>query len=285
LSSVNVQELIRAGVHFGHRTSRWNPKMAPYIFKKRNLIHIIDLKTTVRGLVTAKYVTEAIAAKGEYVLFVGTKRQAQPIVRREAERCQAPYVAERWPGGLLTNYVTIRKRLDRLIELEELERSGDINHYSKRMVSRLRRERHKIERNLGGVREMNRLPGLLVLVDPRREQIALREAIKLGIPTIAWIDTDGDPGDINVVVPANDDAIGSIEIFLTALGDAVLTGGEKGGLRPERRETPPAPKPAAPPVEAPAAEPAEQAAPEPGAEAPEAAPEAAAPETEQAPPE
>jgi small subunit ribosomal protein S2 len=236
LASVSVQELIRAGAHFGHRTSRWNPKMAPYIFKKRNLIHIIDVKATVRGLITAKYVAEAVAAKGDYVLFVGTKRQAQPIVRQEAERCGMPHVADRWPGGLLTNYVTIRKRLDRLLELEELERSGEINGYSKKMISSLRRERHKIERNLGGVRNMDRMPGLLVIVDPKREQIALREARKLGIPTIAWVDTDGDPDNVDVVVPANDDSIGAIEIFLRTLADAVLEGRRKGECASPQKE-------------------------------------------------
>ena len=233
--SISVQELIRVGAHFGHRTSRWNPKMAPYIFKKRNLIHIIDLKTTVRGLITAKHVTEAIAARGKYVLFVGTKRQIQPIVRREAERCAVPYVADRWPGGLLTNYVTIRKRLDRLVELEDLERSGEINNYSKKMISSLRRERHKIERNLGGVRNMDRIPGLIVIIDPKREAIAVREGVKLGIPTVAWIDTDADPDALDVVIPANDDAIGSVEVFLRTMADAVIEGRNRGGVTPPPR--------------------------------------------------
>ena len=224
MTTINVPELIKAGVHFGHRTSRWNPKMAPYIFKKRNLIHIIDLKHTVRGLLWARRVAAAIAAQGHYVLFAGTKRQARPVVLREAQRCAMPCVTERWPGGLLTNYATIRRRLQRLEELEEMERSGAIELYSKKMLSSLRRERRKIERNLGGVRNMDRLPGLLVVVDPKREQIAVREAVKLRIPTIAWIDTDGDPQGVNIVVPANDDAIGSIEIFVRMLADAVLEG-------------------------------------------------------------
>ncbi|MBS3762499.1 MAG: 30S ribosomal protein S2 [Planctomycetes bacterium] len=242
---MSVEELIKAGVHFGHRTSRWNPKMKPYIFKRRNLIHIIDLRETIRGLVTAKKVTAAIAEKGEYVLFVGTKHQARPIVKREAQRCGMPYVTERWPGGLLTNYVTIRQRLERLEELEELERTGEIQNYSKKMISSFRREKRKIERNLGGVREMDRLPGLVVMVDPERENIAVRECVKLEIPTIAWIDTNGDPEDIDVVVPANDDAIGSIEIFVSRMADSVLEGRERAELPlevPEKIEEVPEPE-------------------------------------------
>ncbi|MFP4028608.1 MAG: 30S ribosomal protein S2 [Candidatus Brocadiia bacterium] len=242
---ISVEELIKAGVHFGHRTSRWNPKMKPYIFKRRNLIHIIDLRETIRGLVTAKKVTAAIAEKGEYVLFVGTKHQARPIVKREAQRCGMPYVTERWPGGLLTNYVTIRQRLERLEELEELERTGEIQNYSKKMISSFRREKRKIERNLGGVREMDRLPGLVVMVDPERENIAVRECVKLEIPTIAWIDTNGDPEDIDVVVPANDDAIGSIEIFVSRMADSVLEGRERAELPlevPEKIEEVPEPE-------------------------------------------
>ena len=223
MATIDVRELISAGVHFGHRTSRWNPKMAPFILKKRNLIHIIDLRHTVRGLITAERLAAAVAARGDYVLVVGTKRQARDAVRAEAQRCGMPYVSERWPGGLLTNYTTIRKRLDRLIELEGLEKTGQINLYSKKMVSSLRRERRKIERNLGGVRIMDRLPGLLVIVDPKREHLAVKEAIRLGIPSIAWMDTDGDPDDIDVVVPANDDAIGAIQVFVRRIADAVLS--------------------------------------------------------------
>jgi small subunit ribosomal protein S2 len=238
LTNITVEDLIEAGAHFGHRTSRWNPAMAPYIFKKRNLIHIIDLEHTLRGLFTAQRVAEAIASKGEYVLFVGTKRQAQNIIRREAERCGMPYAVERWPGGLLTNYVTIRQRLKRLEELEDLERTGKINDYSKKMVSSFRRERRKIERNLGGVRNMERLPGLLVVVDPTREDIAVREAVKLNIPVIAWIDTDGDPVPLDVVAPANDDSIGSIEIFASSIADAVIKGVENAKVSSQMEETP-----------------------------------------------
>jgi len=224
LEKIGVRDLIKAGVHFGHRTSRWNPKMKPYIFKKRNLIHLIDLKETVRGLVTGAKIATVVSRRGDYVLMVGTKRQAKAVVRREAERCGMPYVSERWPGGLLTNYATIRSRLERLLELERLEESGEIAHYSKKMVSSLRRERRKIEANLGGVRNMERLPGLVVIVDPVRERIAAAEAKKLGIPTVALTDTDGDPQLVDVVVPGNDDSIGSIEIFLRTIADAVLKG-------------------------------------------------------------
>lgn len=202
--------------------------MVPYILKKRNLIHIIDLRETVRGLVTAQRLVEAVAERGDRVLLVGTKRQAKVAVRDEAERCGMPYVAERWPGGLLTNFATIRARLDRLVELEGLERTGQIDLYSKKMVSSLRRERRKIERNLGGVRNMDTLPGLLVIVAPNRERLAVKEAHKLGIPTIAWMDTDCDPDGIDVVVPANDDAIGAIQIFLRMVADTICAAGQEG---------------------------------------------------------
>lgn len=224
MEKTGIRELIRAGVQFGHRTSRWNPKMAPYILKKRNLIHLVDLKETIRGLITGARLISIIAERGEYVLFAGTKRAAQGIVRRNARWCGMPYVADRWPGGLLTNYVTIRSRLERLIELEQLEESGEIENFSKKMISSLRREHRKIERNLGGVREMDRLPGAVVIVDPVREYIAADEAKKLNIPSVALVDTNGDPDAVDVVVPGNDDAIGSIKIFARTMAHAVLEG-------------------------------------------------------------
>ncbi len=274
METPSVRGLIKAGFHFGHRTSRWNPKMAPFIFKRRNLIHIIDLRATLRGLILGRALTRAVAARGRTVMFVGTKKQASGIVEREAQRCGMPYVAERWPGGLLTNYTTIRSRLDRLEELEELEKSGQIRLYTKKMVSSLRREKRKILRNLGGVRNMNRLPGLLVLVDPAREHIAVREAVKLAIPIIALTDTDGDPDDIDVVVPGNDDSFGAIEIFFRMMSDAVLDGLARRGEAPPAA---PAPRPEEPQTAAPASE-AQTAAQEPPAtEGEEAAPEAAEP--------
>jgi len=274
LAPIDVQELIDAGVHFGHRTSRWNPKMAPFILKKRNLIHIIDLRHTVRGMITAERLAAAVAARAEYVLLVGTKRQARGTIRAEAERCGMPYVSERWPGGLLTNYSTIRKRLDRLVELEDLEKTGQINLYSKKRVSSLRRERRKIERNLGGVRKMDKVPGLLVIVDPKREHLAVKEAVKLGIPTIAWMDTDSDPGGIDVVVPANDDAIGAIQVFMRLVGDAIRA--ETGMEEPEQVAPPEDAGAAESEVEA--AEPAEEQ-PTAGEEQSEAPQEEAAPES------
>jgi len=220
--TLNVRDLIKVGFHFGHRTSRWNPKMKPYIFKRRNQIHIVDLRATMRGLITGRELTRAIAARGQYVLFVGTKKQARSLVAEQAERCGMPCVPDRWPGGLLTNFVTIRGRLDRLIELESMESTGQIDLYGKKMISRMRREKARILRNLGGVRKMDKVPGLLVIVDPTREAIAVREAAKLGIPVIALIDTDGNPQQVDVVVPGNDDSIGAIETFLATMADAVL---------------------------------------------------------------
>lgn len=252
MQTPNVRDLIRAGFHFGHRTSRWNPAMKPYIFKQRNLIHIIDLRETLRGLVTARRLAGVVAARGEYILFVGTKKQASDQVERESRRCNMPFVAERWPGGLLTNYATVRTRLDRLRELEELEESGQINLYSKKMVSSLRREKRKILRNLGGVRRMDRLPGLLVVVDPAREHISVREAGKLEIPIIGLTDTDGKPTELDIVVPGNDDSIAAIEIFLSTLSEAVL----------KNLATRPAPPEAITAAEAPKAEEAVAGAPE-----------------------
>ncbi len=233
MANVSIRDLIKAGFHFGHQTSRWNPKMAPYIFKRRNLIHIIDLRETLRGLITGRKLTEAVAAKAQDVLFVGTKKQAKGIVAEEAQRVGMPYVAERWPGGLLTNYTTIRSRLERLRELESLEQTGEIGLYNKKMVSSFRREKRKILRNLGGVRGMNGLPGLLVIVDPAREHLAVREAIKLDIPIIALTDTDGDPDELDVVVPGNDDSIGAIEIFVRLMAAGAKAGLASRGIVPE----------------------------------------------------
>ncbi|MCX7701323.1 MAG: 30S ribosomal protein S2 [Gemmataceae bacterium] len=256
MSIVQVQELIEAGVHYGHRASRWNPKMRPYIYGKRNLIHIIDLRETVRGLLRAYRFLTQVAAQGKLVLFVGTKRQAKEVVEREAARCGMPFVSERWLGGTLTNYRTIRNRLKRLQELEALwlppgespnrvnmneymksmmneagkfdvtkaPERAEIRTYSKKMVSTLNRELSKIRRNLLGIREMNRLPDALIVVDPKREYIAVKEAQRMGIPTIALIDTDSDPDLVDLPIPGNDDSIRSIELVLSKLADAVAEG-------------------------------------------------------------
>jgi len=224
LSKPLVRELIDAGVQFGHRVSRWNPKMAPYILGKRGLVHIIDIKETLKGLLRAKKLLARVVAEGKDVLFVGTKRQAREIIKKQAIRCEMHYVAERWLGGTLTNFRTIRSRLARLEELEALDASGAMSGYSKKMESTLKRERRKIQRNLEGIRRMNRLPGVLVLVDVRREHIAVKEAKKLGIPTISLIDTDGDPDMVDLVIPGNDDAMRAIEVIISQLADAAMEG-------------------------------------------------------------
>jgi small subunit ribosomal protein S2 len=221
---VQVKDLIDAGVHFGHRASRWNPKMRPYIYGKRNLIHVIDLRETLRGLLRAhKYLTQ-IASQGKLILFVGTKRQAKEVVEREAARVNMPFVSERWLGGTLTNFRTIRSRLQRLQELEKLEETGAIHSYSKKMISALTRERKKIQRNLQGIREMNRIPEAIVVIDPKREHIAVKEAKKMGVVTLALIDTDSDPDTVDLPIPGNDDSIRSIELVLGRLADAIAEG-------------------------------------------------------------
>ena len=224
MASALVRELVNAGIHFGHRVSRWNPKMAPYIFGKRNMIHIIDIRETVKGLLRAKKYLAQVVANGQDVLFVGTKRQAKQLVQDYASKCGMHSVSERWLGGTLTNFRTIRSRLSRLVELEEMESSGAIQEFSKKRVSSLLREKKKIARNLDGVRNMGRLPGVLFVIDPRKEHIAVKEARKLGIPTVCLLDTDADPDYADIPIPGNDDAIRSIEIVLRELAGAVEEG-------------------------------------------------------------
>jgi small subunit ribosomal protein S2 len=224
LASALVRELIDSGVHFGHRASRWNPKMAPHIFGKRNSIHIIDIRQTVKGLLRAKKFLAALVSQGHDVLIVGTKRQAREIVEKQATRVGMHYVSERWLGGTLTNFKTIRSRLARLEELERLESSGEINSFGKKMKATLDRERRKITRNLEGIRRMARLPGALVIIDVRRESIALSEARKLAIPTVCLVDTDSDPEGADIIIPGNDDAMRSIEFIVTQLVDAIEVG-------------------------------------------------------------
>ncbi len=219
-----VQEMIEAGVHFGHRTSLWNPKMGPYIFGKKNRIYILDIRETLRGLLRAKKYLSQVAAGGSLILFVGTKRQAGEAVEEQSLRCGMPFVSERWLGGTLTNFRTIRSRLTRLEELEALRTSDKINDYSKKMQSSLNREYRKMYRNLNGLRTMNRLPECLFIVDPGKERNAVREAKRLGITTVALIDTDSDPSDIDLPIPGNDDGIRSVELILRHLADAVIAG-------------------------------------------------------------
>jgi small subunit ribosomal protein S2 len=224
LASALVRELIDCGVHFGHRASRWNPKMAPFIFGKRNSIHVFDIRETVKGLLRAKKFLAALVAQGHDVLIVGTKRQARDIVEKQAKRVGMHYVNERWLGGTLTNFKTIRSRLARLIEIEEAATTGKIEAYSKKMKATIERERKKITRNLEGIRNMTQLPGALVIVDVRRECIAVRVAKKLGIPTVALVDTDSDPEGVDIVIPGNDDAMRAIEFIVTQLADAAEEG-------------------------------------------------------------
>ncbi len=232
-----VKDFIDAGVHYGHRASRWNPKMKPYIYGKRNLIHIIDLKETVRGLLRAIKFFNRVASSGGLILFVGTKRQAAETIIEQCNRSGMPYVTERWLGGTLTNFRTIRSRLQRLEELEATLEGEQALSYSKKMISTLNRERRKIERNLSGIRHMNRLPEALLVVDPRREHIAVAEARKLGIKVVALLDTDCDPDLIDLPIPGNDDSMRSIELVINRLADAILEG---------KAAAPPEPEPAAP---------------------------------------
>jgi small subunit ribosomal protein S2 len=267
-----VQEMIEAGVHFGHRTSLWNPKMGPYIFGKKNRIYILDIRETLRGLLRAKKYLSQVAAGGSLILFVGTKRQAGEAVEQQAMRCGMPFVSERWLGGTLTNFRTIRSRLGRLEELEELRGSEKINDYSKKMQSSLNREHRKMYRNLNGLRTMNRLPECLFIVDPGKERNAVREAKRLGITTVALIDTDSDPSDIDLPIPGNDDGIRSVELIMRHLADAVIAG--KGQLAMNKVE--PAAAAAAPAPAAKAAPEAEAAPPAPAGGEGEAEPVAVA---------
>jgi small subunit ribosomal protein S2 len=233
-----LKDLIDAGVHFGHRASRWNPKMKPYIYSRRNQIHIIDLKETVRGLLRATKYFNRVAAANGLILFVGTKRQATDILIEECRRAGMPFVTERWLGGTLTNFRTIRSRLERLAELEATLDSEQALSYSKKMVSTLTRERRKIQRNLEGIRTMNRLPEALFVVDPHREKIAVKEARKLGIKVVALLDTDCDPDVVDLPVPGNDDSMRSIDLVVKRLVDAIVEGKAAAPVEPAPRAEP-----------------------------------------------
>lgn len=219
-----VKELIDAGVHFGHRVSRWNPKMKPYIFGKRNLIHIINIKETLKGILLAKRFLNKVVSDGKDVLFVGTKRQARKAMEEFVGTLNQHYVSDRWLGGTLTNFREIRKRIGRLDHLEQLETDGLLDAYSKKEGASLRREIAKIRRNLSGIRKMERMPGALVIIDQRREINAIREANKLGIPVICLLDTDCDPDIVDIPIPGNDDAMRAIEIIVRELASAVQAG-------------------------------------------------------------
>jgi small subunit ribosomal protein S2 len=219
-----VSKLLEAGIHFGQRRSNWNPKMKPYIWGVRNGLHIIDIRETVKGLLLATKFIQDTVAGGKDVVFVGTKRQAQSAVQKYAGEANMPWVTERWLGGTLTNFKTIRERLKRLIELEQLVESGEIETYSKKMTSQLMREKAKITRNLDGIRNMDKLPGAMVVIDANIETNALREATALRIPTIGLIDSDGDPQLVDIPIPGNDDSLRSIEVVIVELMSAVNEG-------------------------------------------------------------
>ena len=224
MASTLVQDLIESGIHFGQRSSGWNPKMTPYIYGKRNGIHIIEIKETVKGLLLAKRFLTKVVSEGKDVCFIGTKRQAKGVIEQRVGDVKMHWVTERWLGGTLTNFRTIRARLKRLEELEAIEANDNFQSYSKKMESQLRRDMRKIKRNLDGIRRMSKLPGALVVIDVNREITAVREAKKLGIPTICLIDTDGDPEAADIPIPGNDDSMRSIDVIVRELCLAIADG-------------------------------------------------------------
>lgn len=219
-----MKQLLEAGVHFGHQTRRWNPKMAPYIFTERNGIYIIDLQKTVKKLDEAYNFIKSVAESGDNVLFVGTKKQAGDSVKEEAVRAGAHYVNARWLGGMMTNFKTIQRRIKRLEQLHQMEEDGTFNLLPKKEVVKLQLEIEKLEKYLGGIKTMTKLPGALFIVDPRKEKIAVAEAKKLGIPIVAIVDTNCDPDDVDYVIPGNDDAIRAVKLIAGAMADAVIEG-------------------------------------------------------------
>ena len=230
MAVISMKQLLEAGVHFGHQTRRWNPKMAPYIFTERNGIYIIDLQKTVKKVDEAYDFLRSVAEEGKSILFVGTKKQAQEAVKEEALKSGMFYVNERWLGGMMTNFATIRKSINRLKELEAMEEDGTFEVLSKKEVLALKREQEKLEKSLGGIKDMEELPGALFIVDPRKERIAVAEAKKLNIPIVAMVDTNCDPDEIDYVIPGNDDAIRAVKLLTSRMADAVIEGrqGEAG---------------------------------------------------------
>lgn len=228
MSVISMKQLLEAGCHFGHQTRKWNPKMKKYIFTDRNDIHILNLEDTSKKIDEAYVFIKEKVLAGANVLFVGTKKQASETVKQEAERSNMYYINTRWLGGTLTNFVTIRKRIDRMNKLNNMETLGDFDLLPKKEVIKLKAERDKLAANLGGIKDMTSVPGLIILVDPHTEHIAVQEAKKLGIPMVGIVDTNSDPDDVDVCIPANDDAIGSVKLILSALTDAILEA--KGGV-------------------------------------------------------
>ena len=238
MAVVSMKQLLEAGVHFGHQTRRWNPKMAPYIFTERNGIYIIDLQKTVKKLEEAYSFIRQISEEGKSVLFVGTKKQAQDSVKEEAERAGAYFVNARWLGGMLTNFRTIRRRIDRLNQLKAMEADGTFEMLPKKEVIKLRLEIEKLEKFMGGIKDMKELPGALFIVDPRKERIAVAEAKKLGIPIVAIVDTNCDPDEIDYVIPGNDDAIRAVKLISGTIANAIAEGrdGQMGSAEAEATE-------------------------------------------------
>ncbi len=226
MAVVSMKQLLEAGVHFGHQTRRWNPKMAEYIFTERNGIYIIDLQITVKKLEEAYNFIREVAADGKNVLFVGTKKQAQDSVKEEAERAEAYYVNARWLGGMLTNFTTIRRRIARLKQLRTMQEDGTFDLLPKKEVIKLNLEIEKLQKFLGGIKDMKEMPGALFIVDPRKEKIAVSEAKKLGIPVVAIVDTNCDPDEIDYVIPGNDDAIRAVKLIAGAMASAIIEGRE-----------------------------------------------------------
>ena len=243
MSVVTMKQLLEAGVHFGHQTRRWNPKMAPYIFTERNGIYIIDLQQTL-GLIDEAYdFMREVGASGKPVLFVGTKKQAQAAIKDEAERCGMFYVNERWLGGMLTNHKTISKRIERLAEIRQMEADGTINKYAKKEALKLLAEADKLEKYLGGIKDMKGMPGALFVVDPKKERIAVKEAKILGIPVVGIVDTNCDPDDVDYVIPANDDAIRAVKLIASTMADAIIEA-KQGESFADAPEAAPAEEPA-----------------------------------------
>ena len=238
MAVVSMKQLLEAGVHFGHQTRRWNPKMAKYIFTERNGIYIIDLQKTVKKVDEAYNFLRSVAEEGKSVLFVGTKKQAQEAIKEEALKADMYYVNERWLGGMMTNFQTIQKRINRLKELEKMEEDGTFEVLTKKEVLSLRHEMEKLEKFLGGIKDMNRLPGALFVVDPRKERIAVAEARKLNIPIVAIIDTNCDPDEIDYPIPGNDDAIRAVKLLTGRMADAVLEGRQGEDSEAEAAEAP-----------------------------------------------
>ena len=226
MAVVSMKQLLEAGVHFGHQTRRWNPKMAEYIFTERNGIYIIDLQKTVKKLDEAYNFVKEISMEGKNVLFVGTKKQAQDSVKEEAERAGAYYVNARWLGGMLTNFTTIRKRIARLKQLRQMQEDGTFDLLPKKEVIKLNLEIEKLEKFMGGIKDMPEMPGAMFIVDPRKEKIAVAEAKKLGIPVVAIVDTNCDPDEVDYVIPGNDDAIRAVKLIAGAMADAIIEGRE-----------------------------------------------------------